>query len=63
MEPSTESATSPQTDRHFRFHARTLDQNTRLTQVTQELARRIEELTAEIHHRVVAQCVRRAQAF
>ena len=32
-----------------------LDQNTRLTQVTQELARRIEELTAEIHRHVVAQ--------
>jgi uncharacterized membrane protein len=31
-----------------------LDQNTRLTQITQELTRRIEELTAEIHRRVVA---------
>lgn len=30
-----------------------LDQNTQLTQLTQELARRIEELTREIHGRVV----------
>jgi uncharacterized membrane protein len=30
-----------------------LDQNTRLTELTQELARRIEELTREIHGRVV----------
>ena len=29
-----------------------LEQNTRLTQVTQELAARIKELTDEIHHRV-----------
>ena len=31
-----------------------LDQNTRLTQATQELAKRIEELTAEVHRRVLA---------
>ena len=31
-----------------------LDQNTQLTKITQELTRRIEELTAEIHRRVVA---------
>ncbi len=31
-----------------------LEQNTRLTEVTQELSRRIEELTAEIHRRVLA---------
>jgi uncharacterized membrane protein len=31
-----------------------LDQNTELTRLTQELARRIEELTREIHGRVVA---------
>jgi uncharacterized membrane protein len=31
-----------------------LEQNTRLTQITQELSRRIEELTGEIHRRVIA---------
>jgi uncharacterized membrane protein len=31
-----------------------LQQNTRLTEITQELSRRIEELTAEIHRRVIA---------
>lgn len=31
-----------------------LDQNTRLTQATQALTRRVEELTNEIHRRVVA---------
>jgi uncharacterized membrane protein len=32
-----------------------LDQNTRLTRATQDLARRIEELTREVHHRVIVQ--------
>jgi uncharacterized membrane protein len=32
-----------------------IDQNTELTKITQELARRIEELTREIHDRVLAQ--------
>jgi uncharacterized membrane protein len=31
-----------------------LQQNTRLTQITQDLSKRIEELTAEIHRRVLA---------
>jgi hypothetical protein len=31
---------------------RLLEQNTRLTQVTQELAQRIKELTDEIHQRI-----------
>lgn len=32
-----------------------IDQNTQLTEATQELARRIEELTAQIHRRVLAE--------